>query len=60
MTAEAGEGGEACRRLSKGMEAEICTSGPGVEAPKVIQRKGVSRNEKFINKECVKSTALIM
>lgn len=31
-----------------------------VEAPKVIPRKGISRNEKFMSKECVKSTALIM
>lgn len=35
------------------------TSGPGAEAPEVILRKGVSRNEKHISKECVKSTARI-
>lgn len=31
----------------------------GQEAPEVILKKGVSGNEKFISKECVKSTALI-
>lgn len=35
------------------------TSGPGAEAPEVILRKGVGRNEKHISKECVKSTAWI-
>lgn len=29
MTAGAGDSGEACRRLSKGMEAEIHTAVPG-------------------------------
>lgn len=50
----AGAAQSAGRYLGSGVE---CLR---VEAPKIIPRKGVSRNEKFISKECVKSTALIM